>query len=289
MATCDALAALITLQLITSQTFGQDKPCSSSTSWIFCPPDTDPTSSDVWFWFKNKEDGTRQIHIECNSNSLPERYLAAFGRLKEGMSVTTLQLTGCPAPTKTFDTWLPKLGSPRGTLRKLRFLPNNETDKATLRSEHFEGLENLRTLEIWNSVETLGPELLKNLISLEKFKYDSGPALTSVHELAFKRNKNLWKIEIIQSGLSSIHKNTFKGLAKLEILDLSQNKITAIPQELLTDLTQLKELILNQNSISELPPDLLLKNPNVTTFSASKLPQSKNLTASRERSDNPAR
>ena len=268
---------MFTLLLITtSQTDGEV--CSvkdygeNYVSYIVCPPG-EVMRSNVWFKFN--EDGDR-LEITCNKNLSAEqlqRYLTSIPRLKkEPVNLTYLKLKGCPAPggSESFSSWLSMLGSQVGSLRHLNFRSTSSGDEAILKSENFVGLENLTTIELWGSLETLGPKLLSNLISLEDFKCSrnhKGAMLTSVHELAFNQNKNLKKIRISNSMVSTIHKDTFKGLKNLEYLDLGHNKITSIPEQLLNDLHGLNELILRYNSIAELPQNLLLNNPNLVTFS----------------------
>ena len=246
-------------------------------AYLLCPTQDstfDVTQSDVWFKFTEQGD---RLDIICNkalSADQLETYLETVPKLKkDSVNLRTLTLKGCPVPSrsKSFSTWLSILKSPAEGLRYLKFRSDSRRDEVLLKSKHFEGLENLTTLEIWGSINTLGPKLLSKLISLERFRYRRGDMLTSVHELAFQQNKKLRKIEILNSGLSTIHKDTFKGLTHLESLDLGYNKITSVPEELLTDLHRLKELILRYNSISELPQNLLLKNPSLVVFAAQNL------------------
>jgi len=269
-------AQIFTLLLITSQTDGEV--CSvkdygeNYVSYIVCPPG-EVMRSNVWFKFNKEGD---RLEITCNKNSSAEqlqRYLTSIPRLKkEPVNLTYLKLKGCPAPggSESFSSWLSMLGSQVGSLRHLNFRSTSSGDEAILKSENFVGLENLTTIELWGSLETLGPKLLSNLTSLEDFKCSrnhKGAMLTSVHELAFNQNKNLRKIRISNSMVSTIHEDTFKGLKSLESLDIGHNKITSIPEKLLSDLQGLKELILRHNSIVELPQNLLLNNPNLETFS----------------------
>ena len=272
------LQLLALLLIFTSQTLGQvtEEICSAKhyggtyVSYISCPPGSDVRKSNVWFKFNEKGDS---LVITCNKNSSAEQlesYLASVPRMKkESVNLTHLKLTGCPAPggSESFGTWLTLLGSQVGNLRYLQLISTKET---ILKSEHFAGLDLLTAVEVSGSVETLGPKLLSNLISLEEFKCSrnqKGTKLTSVHELAFSQNKKLRTIRISNSMVSTIHKDTFKGLANLEILDLGFNMITSIPGDLLIDLHGLRTLILRHNSIPELPQNLLLKNHNLTTFS----------------------
>ena len=269
-------ASLLTLQLIVSQSVGQQigEVCSASPwdpSNILCMLGNSPTQSNVRFIFHEEGDS---LHITCNENPSAEefeRYLASVTTLKKTpVNLSNLKLKGCPLPggSQSFGTWLSVLGSSVGSLRYLRLTSISGGEESFLKS--FAGLENLTTLELSGSLETLGPNLLSNLTSLEVFKCTryKGATLTSVHELAFNQNKKLTSITISNSNVSTIHKDTFKGLRNLESLDLGHNKITSIPEELLTDLHGLNKLLLRQNSISELPQNLLLKNPNLKIFSA---------------------
>ena len=160
------------------------------------------------------------------------------------------------------------MGIQVGSLRYLKLGSISRRDEAILKSENFAGLQNLTNIELSGSLETLGPKLLSNLISLEEFKC-SRAMLTSVHELAFNQNKNLRTIKIQNSMVSTIHRDTFKGLRNLESLNLGHNKLTSIPEDLLTDLHELKELILRHNSIAELPQNLIHKTPNLATLDVS--------------------
>ena len=225
------------LLMFTSQTVGKtvtEEVCKhySETNVlnILCRPGGDVSQSHVWFRF-NKD----SLDITCNKNVSAQqlaRYLASVARVKKGpVNLTHLTLIGCPAPggSESFGTWLTLLGSHVGSLRKLGLI---STISSILKSEHFAGLAALTAIELSGSVETVGPKLLANLISLEEFK-SLGAKLTSVHEFAFKQNKKLRTITIRNSTLSTIHKGTFRGLANLESLDLSFNKITSMPDEVI--------------------------------------------------------
>ena len=278
------LAQRFTLLLIVTQSVGQqigevcspDKYSATDVLDVWCPPRNYLTAStNVRFVFEREGESLQSLYIICHKNLSAEqleRYLASVTALKKTpVNLAKLKLKGCPLPggSQSLGEWMSILGSPVGSLRSLTLRSISGGEEGILKS--FAGLENLTTLELSGSLETLGPNLLSNLSSLEVFKCtrnNKGAMLSSVHELAFNHNKHLRKITISNSMVSTIHKDTFKGLRNLESLDLGHNKITSIPEELLTDLHGLEKLLLRYNSISELPQNLLLKNPNLKTFSA---------------------
>ena len=151
-------ASLLTLQLIVSQSVGQQigEVCSASPwdpSNILCMLGNSPTQSNVRFIFHEEGDS---LHITCNENPSAEefeRYLASVTTLKKTpVNLSNLKLKGCPLPggSQSFGTWLSVLGSPLGSLRSLRSISGGE--ESFLKS--FAGLENLTTLELSGSLET---------------------------------------------------------------------------------------------------------------------------------------
>ena len=272
---------LSSLLLLIRQTCGQTEYCSEEensddeTKDISCP-------SGVQFEINNEH---QSLDVTCQTNvsaeQLKKDLTSISTSMKKKLNVKQLTLRGCPAPggSDSLSTWL--LGSSGRT--------------EDLKNKHFAGFIFLKKIELYDSIETLGPQLLSNLVSLEEFECSTlgyGTQLISVDKLAFKGNKALRKIRIRDSNVSEIHQNTFKelsnlesldlrsnkltkvakdtfkGLGKLRSLDLGYNRITSIPKGLLADLRALKVLALRHNSISHLPQDLLINNVNLKSFSA---------------------
>ena len=210
----NSLQLLSSLLIIVSQTFGKASTAETCGAWfldenyILCPPGNIPQQANVLFKFTTEHD---RLDITCNKNTSAEqltRYQSNFLKQKtfKGWSsnLTALQSIGCPA----------------GVL---------------LENERFAGLRFLKKLELYDSLQTLGPTLLSNLVSLEEFEVSRGVQLTSVHESAFRQTRKLRKIKIRNTNVSTIHKDTFKGLSTLELLDLGHNKIETIQNETLKE------------------------------------------------------
>lgn len=127
-----------------------------------------------------------------------------------------------------------------------------EKDLAALKPGDFDGLGNLKTLDLeGNNIKTLEPGVLAALCSLENLFAARNP-LGNVDE-AFHGLPRLRRIDLSGCALSSIAAGAFDGNPQLESVFLSDNELTRLPDGLFINHHFLQTLDLSGNWLFELP------------------------------------
>ncbi|KAJ8316259.1 hypothetical protein KUTeg_006273 [Tegillarca granosa] len=113
----------------------------------------------------------------------------------------------------------------------------------------FEGLENLRTLELIEfTLQELQNGIFNNLLKLKTLEIRL-KSLVRIQSEAFNGIYHCQMLTISGTKITQLHSNTFKRLVNVINLDISHNKLTVLQKELFETMTSLQILDTRGNDI----------------------------------------
>ena len=138
------------------------------------------------------------------------------------------------------------------------WVSNNEA--LTLKSGDFAGLDNLKTLYLYeNQLSALPEDVFAGLGSLEEL-WLSHNQLSELPEDVFDGLGNLKMLRLYENQLGALPEDVFDGLESLESLYLGDagygNQLSELPEDVFDGLSNLQRLRLADNELTALPEDV---------------------------------
>ena len=125
---------------------------------------------------------------------------------------------------------------------------------ASLRAGDFDGLTELRILELWyNRIEELPPGIFDQLTALEHLRLSS-MGLGELPPGIFDQLIALERLELWDNQIEELPPGVFDSLTALEYLSLGYNRLSELPPGIFDQLIALERLELWENQIEALPP-----------------------------------
>ena len=130
----------------------------------------------------------------------------------------------------------------------------------TLKSGDFAGLDNLKTLYLYeNQLSALPEDVFAGLGSLEEL-WLSHNQLSELPEDVFDGLGNLKMLRLYENQLGALPEDVFDGLESLESLYLGDagygNQLSELPEDVFDGLSNLQRLRLSDNELTALPEDV---------------------------------